>query len=668
MSLERRTNVMRFVVYSTLRKHFSLRNWRSLATACVVALVAYLIQPMAFVDRMWNDILLSVQEQPADSRIVLVNISANDVLNHGVDRLDREFLGETYRIFARCGATRVLSDLNFTSHLSDAELRALSSAMSELGPKRLSFGYEPDPQLQSPKAIQDTGTITELRLIPDVDGRYRALNYTTPTPGYDPVTWLATGRMSEGMTPFDQRVDPSSLTSLTISDLHAESFDGAVLENKLVILGFDKTIAKNRVFLPMVGEVSRGTILAMGTHSQLTGYPARIRLGNLLTTVILVGGWLAGLIAGLQMKTVRQSSVILLSLAVVLVFASSCVVAQVGTPARPAVSLVMMFVGAYSSVAYRLKLFHLLWGLMSGDLSPEEAWAWRSHADSCVPALLFAANGQVKRANATAISMLRFSDPPTAEESMDVAKQCQPAFGVRAQRIVSHDPAPRYWDLTWPHRVLSIVLLNDVTASVREQDDLKRQLETDPLTGLLNRKGLEEALSKVEQSERSDYALIFMDMNGFKKVNDEEGHEAGDLLLKHAASRFRACVRPSDCLARLGGDEFAVLMLGINGCECVEALARRLEDSLREPIPLGDVIVKVGVAAGFAIPEDNAEAVAQVLHRADKEMYARKAFLKSKDGAADRSQTDGRSTVPLDLPDIGQGPISGISHQGADAI
>lgn len=242
---------------------------------------------------------------------------------------------------------------------------------------------------------------------------------------------------------------------------------------------------------------------------------------------------------------------------------------------------------------------------------------------------------------------------------MAIAQQCQPAFGVRAERIVSHESDPRYWDLTWPHRVLSIVLLNDVTLSVREQDDLKRQLETDPLTGLLNRKGLEEALRKVERSERSDYALIFMDMNGFKKVNDEQGHEAGDQLLKHAASRFRACVRPRDCLARLGGDEFAILMLGTSGVECVEALALRLEDSLREPIPLGDVIVHVGVAAGFAVPGDKSEAVSQVLHRADKAMYARKAYLKSKIGAVEHSQAEATTPVSLVPNAFGNGYTTG---------
>lgn len=637
------------------------RHGLSFLFACAAAWFVYCLQPMAVVDRVWNDLLLTAQENPADSRIVLVQISAADALKHGVDRLDREFLGETYRILARSGVTRVLSDLNFTPHLSESELRALSTGMAELGPTRLGFGYEPDPKLQSPKAILDNGTINELRLITDIDGRFRALNYTTPTPGCDPATWLAHGKLTQDVTPFDQRVDPTSFTQYYISDLHSDDFDSTVLRDKLVILSFDETIAKTRVFLPMVGEVNRATILAMGTHAQLTGYPQTARFGYTLATTVLIGGWFAGFAAGWQMRSVRQSSLILLALAVVLVFACSCLVTQVGTPARPGASLIMTLVGVYSAIAFRLKLPQLVWGLMGGDLSPEEAWAWRSHTDSCVPALLFAANGQVKRANAAAISTFGLSDPPKPEESMPIAKQCQPEFGVRAERIVTNESDPRYWDLTWPHAALSIVLLSDVTASVLEQSELKRQLETDPLTQLLNRKGFEDALAEVEQSGRLDYALIFMDMNGFKKVNDEEGHEAGDLLLKHAAERFRSCVRPTDRLARLGGDEFAVLMRGTNGQDPVQALALRLEESLRDPIPLTEsVIVKVGVAAGFAAPADESETVAQVLHRADKAMYARKAFLKSDRQAPPAAgATSNQAPLELPLPGGGDSALSG---------
>lgn len=649
--------------------HLSLgpqRHGLAFLVAVSVAWMVYCWQPMAIVDRVWNDILLSAQENPADARIVLLQISAADVLEHGVDRLDRNFLGETYRILARAGVTRVLSDLNFTTHLSESELRALSTGMAELGPKQLGFGYEPDPKLRGPRAILDTGTITELRLIPDVDGRFRAVNYTSPTPGCDPVAWLASGRETQKVTPIDLRVDPLSFTQLYISDLHREDFDPSVLREKLVILSFDETVAKTRVFLPLVGEVNRATILAMGTHSQLTNYPQTANFGQGLTTAILMCGWLAGLLSGWHMRSVRQSSLILLALGVVIVFASSVVVTQVGTPAKPGASLVMSLVGVYSAIAYRLKLPQLVWALMGGDLSPEEAWAWRSHTDSCVPALLFAANGQVKRANSAAISTFGLSDPPKPEESMPIAKQCQPAFGVRAERIVTNESDPRYWDLTWPHAALSIVLLSDVTASVLEQSELKRQLETDPLTQLLNRKGFEDALAEVEQSGRLDYALIFMDMNGFKKVNDEEGHEAGDLLLKHAAERFRSCLRPSDRLARLGGDEFAVLMRGTNGQDPVQALALRLEESLRAPIPLTEsVIVKVGVAAGFAAPADESETVAQVLHRADKAMYARKAFLKSNHQSPPAADATSNH-APLQLPlTCGVDNVSlGMSEQG----
>jgi diguanylate cyclase (GGDEF)-like protein len=102
----------------------------------------------------------------------------------------------------------------------------------------------------------------------------------------------------------------------------------------------------------------------------------------------------------------------------------------------------------------------------------------------------------------------------------------------------------------------------------------------------------------------------------------------GDRLLQHAAERFASTLRPTDKLSRWGGDEYAILMLGQASLEAVAVLAARLEAVLREPIDLGTVVVRVGVAVGFAVPEPGQD-FAAVMQRADEAMYARKAYLKS---------------------------------------
>jgi diguanylate cyclase (GGDEF)-like protein len=118
-------------------------------------------------------------------------------------------------------------------------------------------------------------------------------------------------------------------------------------------------------------------------------------------------------------------------------------------------------------------------------------------------------------------------------------------------------------------------------------------------------------------------------MNGFKSVNDQYGHAAGDQLLKIATDRFREILRPTDALARFGGDEFAILVERELTCEQAEEFRARIESTLSDPIALGEMTVRVGVAAGFALPWSGNEAGSAVMERADLEMYRRKAALKS---------------------------------------
>jgi diguanylate cyclase (GGDEF)-like protein len=128
-------------------------------------------------------------------------------------------------------------------------------------------------------------------------------------------------------------------------------------------------------------------------------------------------------------------------------------------------------------------------------------------------------------------------------------------------------------------------------------------------------------------------------MNGFKAVNDQLGHAAGDRLLKRVADRFRAILPPTDSLARFGGDEFAILVGRQLSNREAEEFRERIEATLEEPMELDGALVKVGVAAGFALPWSGEEAGTAVMERADLEMYRRKNELKSACQAAIAANT-----------------------------
>jgi len=149
---------------------------------------------------------------------------------------------------------------------------------------------------------------------------------------------------------------------------------------------------------------------------------------------------------------------------------------------------------------------------------------------------------------------------------------------------------------------------------------LSLQARTDALTGLANRAGFHEALAAC--AGEGDVALVFVDLDGFKAVNDRFGHGAGDELLRHVATSLLEVTRPEDVCARLGGDEFAVLLRGA-GAEEAAAVGRRIADQASVPVRLSRGEVRVGASVGTASatgPVDPEE----LLDRADTAMYAAK--------------------------------------------
>jgi diguanylate cyclase (GGDEF)-like protein len=158
-----------------------------------------------------------------------------------------------------------------------------------------------------------------------------------------------------------------------------------------------------------------------------------------------------------------------------------------------------------------------------------------------------------------------------------------------------------------------------------------RMANFDSLTGLPNRNLFFEHLRKGLQQARRQWrlaALLLVDLDGFKQVNDTFGHDAGDELLRRIADRLQQCVRTTDTVARLGGDEFTVILLNIEHPQGAEAVARKMVERLAEPVPLGEASATVTASVGIALyrPEwpDTLDLAMTLLQQADAAMYAAK--------------------------------------------
>jgi len=175
------------------------------------------------------------------------------------------------------------------------------------------------------------------------------------------------------------------------------------------------------------------------------------------------------------------------------------------------------------------------------------------------------------------------------------------------------------------------VSAQDITERRQAEDDLRQltdrlaeQAVRDPLTGLANRLLFEDRLRAVLARARrtgEGTGLLFLDLDGFKAINDQHGHQVGDVVLQTVAHRLRKAVRPSDTVARLGGDEFVVLVEAATEA-ALRVLADRLRFGVAEPMQISGLDVKVGVSVGLAMSAGLDEEPAALLARADRQMYA----------------------------------------------
>ena len=172
-----------------------------------------------------------------------------------------------------------------------------------------------------------------------------------------------------------------------------------------------------------------------------------------------------------------------------------------------------------------------------------------------------------------------------------------------------------------------IVQLVDITDIKRSQEQMERLAFYDPLTGLANRRlfmdRLEQSLQHTRRSGKPA-ALLFLDLDQFKAVNDTHGHDVGDELLKTIADRLRHAVRREDTVARLGGDEFNVLLHEVRDVDAAGQVAEHLLTVLREPAIVGGTRLEVTTSIGIAmIPSDGGDATS-LAQRADHAMYQAK--------------------------------------------
>ena len=186
-----------------------------------------------------------------------------------------------------------------------------------------------------------------------------------------------------------------------------------------------------------------------------------------------------------------------------------------------------------------------------------------------------------------------------------------------------------------------VAIFSDITKRKEDEQQIWRQANYDGLTGLPNRALFLDRLSQAladAKRERHGIALMFVDLDHFKLVNDTLGHSIGDMLLQEAAERLGACIRENDTVSRLGGDEFTIIVKGVDAASDAVTVAEKVITSLSRPFSLEGRQASVGASIGITLFPDDASDEGSLLRNADMAMY--------------RAKENGRNTFAFFTRDI----------------
>jgi diguanylate cyclase (GGDEF)-like protein/PAS domain S-box-containing protein len=256
----------------------------------------------------------------------------------------------------------------------------------------------------------------------------------------------------------------------------------------------------------------------------------------------------------------------------------------------------------------------------------------------------------LKPGSLTGTSVFELVHPDDRErmlESFGLLMSEQDAVERLQCRVLTVAGDPRWFEFTASNQSsnpsLNGVVINarDVSETRAFHERLAHEAAHDALTGLPNRRRMHEALGASLQA--GSVGVLFVDLDGFKPVNDAYGHEAGDELLRQVATRLGSCVRAQDVLARVGGDEFVVLMPGITDRADAEAMAVRVSDALSRPFLIAGHTVTIGASVGVHLATSAADPD-QALRAADHAMYEIKRAGGGRLGIASASASASAST------------------------
>lgn len=618
------------------------------AAAAFAGLVAFATGWLAPLDRALFDAQTRMQQRLIDTDAALVEIDAQSLSELGTWPWPRSWHAEVIDALTAAGAARIVIDIDFSStstpeadaRLADAVRRSGRVVLPQFW-QRTSVTASSNMLFQPIPEIREHATLGSVNLSQAEDGPVRELADLTPdafsgwTP---PLAQVLTGHMRPQAQPLliDYRIAPASFPTLSYARVLQDPAAAATLRGRTVFVGATAIEMGDVVTVPVHGTLP-GVMVQMLAYETLRAHPLhRVPMAPGLLVVLLVA-------AGAAVAAGRLRWTLLAGFAVagaLLLAATAALLHGVfDLWWQPLPAIVTVMVAAIGTLLHR----------MHGEsLRALHYWVRYRRQDALLREVVTQSNeailtlddaGRILTANPRAETLL--GAPAHVLTGAPVQ-----AFVPEAQDLVvpaGAEPARREIELARPGRdaaVLevsgaSIVVedqrivtlrLRDITLQKNRERELHYHATHDALTGLPNRLALSERLDAAFGSATAPKrgALLLMDLDGFKEVNDTLGHSVGDLVLREIAGRFTSLVPGNAFIARLGGDEFALLLDRAEAAGDVQWVCRAFLASASEPVPVRGVPVSLGVSGGLALWPEHAADGESLLQKADLALYAAK--------------------------------------------
>ncbi len=621
---------------------------RQLILGAVASLVAllYLSSALDFVERHLHDFRSGLFSRPASGEIVLVTIDRQSLHRRPGWPWPREYHAAVIERLIDAGATKIAIAIDFSAPSDAGNDRRLAAALARAGPERValpvfrSHGGAADgvEHVVQPLALlgQHTATVSA-DLWPDLDGVVRHLDLAQAVAGAVIPTvagWLLNERQNRIKGDLiDFSIDPETLPRISFADVLDGTFDSSRVLGKRVLIGATAVELGDEVSVPrhrlLPGIVLQAlvaeTLLQHRAMRSVAGWPVAL-LGALIALV------LGRLVSRCEL---RQGA--MLALATAALVACTAIVLHLAAATSLDTSPILLAI-LLSTLAVHLDRQGSMILAQRLALRRKDAVMGRL-VDSVFDGIVtFDDQGKVLSWNRAAERMFGTPIDQVKEKPLEALLPLLGQSYAVADTLAPRELLAKRSDGSqFPVEVaagageiegtrMGVAVVRDITRR-KADEELAHQALHDSLTGLPNRAFLLNRIGQmtveVERSGES-FALLLLDLDGFKQINDRLGHRIGDLVLRDLAPRLQEPLRRDDVVARLGGDEFAILLAPPTDAKAAATVAGRINHCLGQPLVVEGISFRLSASIGIALCPQHGRKAGTLLHCADTAMYTAK--------------------------------------------